>query len=183
MLQKLNRFDLDLTRRFRIESPSHKWWGPAVILAHSGDSWLWATGIGLVWLFTIGGGGYWHRYSAILEISIVIQALFVFAIKQTIRRQRPVGEWGSIYRTFDPHSFPSGHATRAVMLAVLAIGMGPAWFGWVMAIWAPLVCASRIMTGLHYVSDVVGGMVLGVLMGLVMIALSPLLIRLLPFLF
>lgn len=182
MLQKLNRLDLHLTQRIRIESSSHKWWLPAVILAHSGDSWVWATGIGLVWLLNIGGP-FWHRFAAILEISIVIQALFVFAIKQLIRRERPVGEWGSIYRTVDPHSFPSGHATRAVLLAVMAVGMGPAWFGWVMAIWAPLVCLSRIMTGLHYVTDVVGGMILGFLMGLGMIAISPLWIRLLPFLF
>lgn len=182
MLQKLNRVDVDLTQRFRIESSSNRWWLPAAILAHSGDSWLWATAIGLVWLLNIGGP-YWHRFSAILEISIVFQALFVFAIKQIVRRQRPDGEWGSIYRTIDPHSFPSGHATRAVMLAVLAVGLGPAWFGWIMAVWAPLVCVSRIMTGLHYVSDVVGGMLLGVLMGLLMIAVSPLWVRLLPFLF
>jgi undecaprenyl-diphosphatase len=182
MLQKLNKFDLDLTRRFRIEPSSQGWWLPAVILAHSGDSWLWATGIGLIWLLNIGGP-FWHRFSAILEISIVVQALFVFVLKQLIRRQRPSGEWGSIYRTYDPHSFPSGHATRAVLLAVLAAGIGPAWLGWGMAIWAPLVCVSRIITGLHYVSDVIGGLILGLLMGLLMIAVSPLWVKLLPFLF
>lgn len=182
MLQKLNRLDLDLTRRFRIQSSSLRWWQPAALLARSGDSWLWALGVGLIWLFTTGGT-FWHRFSAILEISIVAQALFVFPLKQFIRRQRPNGDWGNIYRFYDPHSFPSGHATRAVMLAVLAVGMGPAWFGWIMAIWAPLVCISRIMTGLHYVFDVLGGMVLGLLMGLAMIAVSPLVMRLLPFLF
>jgi undecaprenyl-diphosphatase len=69
------------------------------------------------------------------------------------------------------------------MLAVMAAGIGPAWFGWVMVIWAPLVCISRIITGLHYFFDVLGGMVLGLLMGLLMIAVSPLVMRLLPFLF
>ena len=182
MLQKLNRLDVDLTRRIRLEPVKRSWWGPAVILAHSGDSWVWATGIGLVWLLHIGGP-FWHRYSAILEISIVIQALFVFALKHVFRRKRPSGEWGSIYRIYDPHSFPSGHATRAVLLAVMAIGLGPAWFGWLMAVWAPLVCLSRVLTGLHYVSDILGGMLLGLLMGLLMIAVSPLWMAWFPFLF
>jgi len=181
MLQTLNRLDTRLSGQFRIQK-SHSLWRPAVILAHSGDSWLWAAGVGLVWLARLGGADT-LRFAAILEISIVFQALFVYALKTVIKRRRPDGEWGEFYRQYDPHSFPSGHATRAVLLAVLAAGLGPAWFAWVMLIWVPLVCVSRVITGVHYLSDILGGMLLGLLMGLAMIALSPLLARWLPFLF
>lgn len=181
MLRTFNQFDLDLSRRMRIE-PQSGLWKPAVLLAHSGDSWVWAIGMGLVWLLRIGGA-FWHRFSATLAISVVIQALFVFALKALIKRQRPSGDWGGIYRQVDPHSFPSGHATRAVLLAVLGIGLGPAWFAWLIALWAPLVCLSRVATGVHYISDIVGGMVLGLLMGLLMLALSPLWAQWFPFLF
>jgi undecaprenyl-diphosphatase len=69
------------------------------------------------------------------------------------------------------------------MLAVLAIGLGPAWFGWVMGIWAPLVCLSRVVTGVHYLSDILGGMLLGLLLGLAVIAINPLWMQWFPFLF
>lgn len=180
-LTRLVRFDLDLTNRLRLPSTGSPWWTPAAILAHSGDSWIWAVGIGLIWLLRIGGP-FWHHYSAILETSIVVQALLVFALKQIIRRERPHGEWGSIYRQYDPHSFPSGHAARAFLLAVLAVHLGPAWFGWLIALWAPLVCISRVLTGVHYVSDILGGIVLGVLMAMVVIAFHPLLFEWFPFL-
>ncbi len=181
-LQKLNQFDLDLTDRIRLKSTRHPGWVTAVILAHSGDSWLWATGVGLAWLASFGRQPL-HRFSAILEINIVLQALTVFALKQLIRRQRPQGDWGGVYRQIDPHSFPSGHATRAVMLSVLCLSLGPAWLGWLLAVWAALVCLARVMTGVHYVSDILGGLVLGLLMGLLLVTVSPLWIRLFPFLF
>jgi len=179
-LHELLKLDAQVTQRIQLSSSTSPWWKPAALVAHSGDSWLWAIGIGLVWWF---GGPFWHRFAAILEISIVIQALFVFVLKWLIRRRRPEGEWGGIYRQFDPHSFPSGHATRAILLAVMAAGLGPAWFGLLMGAWAPLVCLSRVMTGLHYVSDILGGMALGFAMGFLLIAISPLWVRLLHFLF
>lgn len=181
MLRTLNNLDLSLSNQFRIQK-NHPLWYPAVILAHSGDSWVWAIGVGLVWLLSFGAASL-HRFSAILEISIVVQALFVFGLKALIKRQRPSGDWGSIYRQYDPHSFPSGHATRAVLLAVIAIGLGPAWFAWTMAVWAPLVCLSRVLTGLHYLSDILGGMLLGLLMGLLVLAVNPLWMRWFPYLF
>ncbi len=179
--QTLNKMDLDLSNRLRLDAQHNSLWRAAVLLAHSGDSWLWAMGIGLVWLLRIGGPE-WHRFSAILEVSIVFQALFVFALKGLIRRQRPSGNWGGIYRQVDPHSFPSGHATRAAMLAVLGLGLGPAWFGWMITLWAPLVCASRVITGVHYVSDILGGIILGLFMGLALMAISPLLLQWFPLL-
>ena len=52
-------------------------------------------------------------------------AVMVLLIKFRIRRQRPVGEWGRIYRNTDPHSFPSGHAARAFLIATIAAGKSP----------------------------------------------------------
>jgi undecaprenyl-diphosphatase len=179
-LQDLLNIDARLTQRFQLSQSGSFWWKPAVIFAHSGDSWIWAIGLALVWLV---GNPYWHRFAAVLEISIILQALLVFAIKSVIRRQRPEGQWGSIYRQFDPHSFPSGHATRAVLLAVLAASLGPVWFGVLICVWAPLVCFSRVLTGLHYFSDILGGMLLGLLLGLVFTAASPLWLQLMPSLF
>jgi undecaprenyl-diphosphatase len=116
-------------------------------------------------------------------IGVVVLAFLVLAIKFTIRRKRPEGEWGAIYRNTDPHSFPSGHAARAFMLAVMALALGPAWFGGLVAVWAPLVSLARVSMGVHYLSDVVAGMLVGILAGLVMLWIAPWLMTLTPFLF
>lgn len=182
-LHTLNQLDIALTNRTRLKSTHGIWWRPAVFLAHSGDSWLWAIGMAFLWCLTLRQDLLWHSRAAILEISVVIQALFVFALKQLIHRARPDGDWGGIYRHVDPHSFPSGHATRAAMLAVLALALGPDWFGWLIFVWAPLVCISRILTGVHYLSDILGGLVLGLSMGFLMLALTPLWMHWFPLLF
>ena len=152
----------------------------AAFLAHSGDSWFWMAGLGLVWLFLAGE---WHVRAALLGAGVVGLAAVVLAIKFTVRRQRPPGEWGAIYRNTDPHSFPSGHAARAAMLAVMALGLGPAWFGWLVLVWAPLVSVARVLTGVHYLSDILAGILLGILAGLFMLAIAPLLVQFLPFFF
>ena len=87
-------------------------------------------------------------------------------IKFTFRRQRPEGEWGVIYRSTDPHSFPSGHAARAALLAILTITWGPPWLGVLLVIWAPLVSLARVAMGLHYLSDILVGIFLGLIAGL-----------------
>jgi undecaprenyl-diphosphatase len=160
----LQDLDARLTRRFRIAEKPGLLRSLAASLAHSGDSWLWAAGLALVWLI---GSPDWHWRSLYLFISIILLAALVLLVKFSVRRRRPEGEWGSIYRSTDPHSFPSGHAARAAMLAVLGIGLGPAWFGVALLVWAPLVSLARVAMGLHYVSDVVAGVILGILAGFV----------------
>jgi membrane-associated phospholipid phosphatase len=133
-----------------------------ILLAHSGDSWFWLAGLGLLWW--LGNAG-WTQRALVMAVGILVTAVVVMAIKFTVRRSRPEGEWGRIYRSTDPHSFPSGHAARAAMLAVLGLGLGPAWLGIALLIWAPLVGLARVVLGVHYPSDVAAGMVLGAVMG------------------
>lgn len=178
---RLVKLDLNLTERIQLQSPAQPLWKLAALIAHTGDSWVWAICVGLIWLLRLGDQS-WHWYAAILEASVVGQALFVFGLKRFFKRERPQGDWGGIYRQIDPHSFPSGHATRAFMLLVLAFALGPAWMGWVIAVWAPLVCLARVMTGVHYVSDILGGAVLGLILGAVMVGIYPLILGWFPFL-
>jgi membrane-associated phospholipid phosphatase len=118
-----------------------------------------------------------------MAFSVVVLAVIVIAIKFTVRRRRPEGEWGAIYRTADPHSFPSGHAARAFLLAVLAWALGPPWFAWLMVIWAPAVSVARVMMGVHYLSDVIAGMVTGFLVAVLLLQLQPIVMSFLSFLF
>lgn len=154
--------DARLTDKIRLAEKPGALRTLAVILAHSGDSWFWLAGLALLWWL---GTDYWKRELLILIISILVTALVVVAIKFTVRRSRPEGEWGKIYRSTDPHSFPSGHAARATMLAVVMLGLSPR-VGLVLLVWAPLVGLARVAMGVHYLSDVLAGMLLGLLIGI-----------------
>jgi membrane-associated phospholipid phosphatase len=152
----------------------------AAFFAHSGDSWFWVAGLFVIWLIT---KGFWHSFAALLTGSIVIQASLVLAIKFLIRRRRPEGDWGEIYRKTDPNSFPSGHAVRACMLAVIAWGLNISPLWWILAIWTLLVSLARVALGVHYLVDVVAGWILGLIIAISMLQLYPLFVRLLPFAF
>ncbi len=159
-------FDLDarLSARLRVAEKPGKRRRLAILFGHSGDSWFWLLGLALLaWL----GVESWQGLAFALILGILLTAVVVLLIKFSVRRQRPEGEWGQVYRRADPHSFPSGHAARALMLAIVALGAGPAWLGGLLLAWAPLVGLARVATGLHYVSDVVAGWVLGLLLGFV----------------
>ncbi len=101
-------------------------------------------------------------WAAVSLTAVVIGAAVVLAIKFTFKRRRPEGEMGQIYRKTDPHSFPSGHAVRSLMLGVIAVGIAPTWLGILLIVWAPLVGIARVMIGVHYVSDVLAGWALGI---------------------
>lgn len=164
----------------RLKNQGTLLWNSMSFFAHSGDSWFWMAGLIITWLVTHGE---WHRKSSLIAIAVSALAVLVLAIKFTVRRQRPAGEWGAIYRNTDPHSFPSGHAARVFLLATMAVGLGPLWFALLLVIWAPLVSISRVAMGVHYLSDIIAGMILGLLAGWVMLQFSPLLIAWIPWIF
>jgi undecaprenyl-diphosphatase len=155
-------FDARFTQKLRIVEQKGLFRTLSVFLAHSGDSWFWLAGLALMWVL---GNQYWKYRAIVLFIAIVITALVVFVVKNLFRRKRPEGEWGQFYRLTDPHSFPSGHTVRAVMLAVIMLGLGPLWLGFLLLVWAPFVGLARIAMGVHYLTDVLAGAVLGLIVG------------------
>jgi len=161
-MQPLLELDVRLSAQLRLAERPGLLRSLAALLAHSGDSWFWFIGLGLVWYF---GDREWRQRVQVFALAILITAVLVMVIKFTVRRRRPEGEWGSIYRSTDPHSFPSGHAARAILLAVLACGLGPPWFTVTLLIWSPLVVMARVAMGVHYLSDVVAGGLLGLIIG------------------
>ena len=158
--------DARLSDRMRIAEKPGLLRTLAAILAHSGDSWFWLAGLGLEWWL---GAEKWKQLSLVLIIAILLTALVVFGVKLLVRRKRPEGEWGKFYRQTDPHSFPSGHSVRAMMLAVVVLGLGPLWLGLLLLPWAVLVGLARVAMGVHYLSDVLAGMLLGLLIGIVVL--------------
>jgi undecaprenyl-diphosphatase len=180
MLRKLLEWDYRVSSRLRLPETRGFLRYLMVFFAHSGDSWFWLAGLFLVWLLV---DGEWHTRAALMAGGLLLLAVVVLVIKFTIRRKRPEGEWGAIYRNTDPHSFPSGHAARVIFLAVMAFGLGPVWLGVMLIIWAPLVALARVALGVHYMSDILAGLLLGLIAGLLMLAAAPWFIKTFPIIF
>ncbi len=108
----------------------------------------------------------WYGLIALL-LTVPGGMLLNFAIKFAVQRQRPLVEPGG----WDPYSFPSGHSNGATLLyGILIVGILPMLRGWhwrtlttlAAVLVVLLVGFSRIALGAHYLTNVVGGIVLGV---------------------
>jgi undecaprenyl-diphosphatase len=180
LLNRLNTLDSEATLHLRLEDENSIFFKSGALLAHTGDSWLWLAVLATSWLLTDGD---WHANLTFIILSLIFQSVVVLLLKLLFKRSRPEGSWGNIYRTTDPHSFPSGHAARVTLLAVLAWHLLPAWVAFFISLWALLICLTRISMGVHYFSDVLAGFVVGLLVGWVMIFIKSWVISLLPILF
>jgi len=61
------------------------------------------------------------------------------------------------------------------MLCLLSVALGPGAAAIPIIIWSPFMVLSRIAIGIHYVLDVAGGILLGVLLTIALLAAAPLL--------
>ena len=144
----------------------------AKLISFSCDSWYWMVALLAIWLF---GREPWRERAFLLALAIGFLAVGVLSIKYLVRRQRPEGEWGRVYRALDPHSFPSGHAARALCIALLVCFFGLGWAGFGLLVWAALVGWSRISLRLHFLVDVVAGWLIGAIAARVTIMFYPVL--------
>lgn len=110
-----------------------------------------------------------HKYSALLLLVATAGGILLdLILKLRFDRPRPhVFEWGT---NAVSSSFPSGHAMSATIVystvAYLAARLQKrAWARWLTMLLAVilifLICLSRLYLGVHYPSDVVAGVVIG----------------------
>lgn len=105
---------------------------------------------------------------------IVLPTLFIawlitLAIEFIVKRPRPFQAMKThpLARYWVPTpSFPSAHATWAFAGAVLTCLVNPVW-GAIALVLAVLVAWSRVYVGVHYLSDVVAGAIVGTIVSLV----------------
>lgn len=106
-----------------------------------------------------------------LLFSLVFGYALALTISFSVRRPRPYEtskEMLHLKPLIYTPSFPSGHATAA--FATAGVHLAAAYSGqepWFLALFAVVIAAAisvgRVMVGMHYLTDVIGGMILGLL--------------------
>lgn len=103
-------------------------------------------------------------------ISIAFAVGVATGLKYAVNRTRPFAEYPNDIVKRDnagPYSFPSGHTTAAFATATAVSLSYKKWYVTVPAYaYASLVGYSRMRLGMHYGTDVLGGMVIGIGSGL-----------------
>jgi undecaprenyl-diphosphatase len=135
-----------------------------VAATRGGDGWLWYA-MGLV--IALAGGPDRFRALGAAVVAVSVGTALQLALKRTCGRKRPCALAPHCWTTLlppDKFSFPSGHTITAFAVAssvgVFYPGVLPG-----LLFCAASVGLSRIMLGMHFLSDVLAGAVLGTALG------------------
>lgn len=103
--------------------------------------------------------------SMYMLLLLVLDVVLVAPIKVAFKRPRPAvnGGKGILFSvsSVDNYAFPSGHASRAVAVAVFLIPWLSRASSLLVMGWAGCVCWTRILLGRHHPSDVAAGVLAG----------------------
>ena len=134
------------------------------------------SGHGIIWFFICGvlfaiyaltGIPLLWTHSLNLLALLVVDVILVAPLKLYFKRPRPEVNRDGIpmsVSSVDCYSFPSGHASRCVALATYFCYMSPFCLSsYLWYVWAVFLSLSRILQGRHHASDVLAGILAGLL--------------------
>lgn len=117
-----------------------------------------------------------RRFGTAMILGLAIGAIVVnLWLKVVIARPRPYADINGFYyplwqmmgsHTESDYSFPSGHTNAAFACMVPAFLLGKKSWSWLCLLFAFLMGVSRIYLVVHYPSDVLGGLIMGTIAGL-----------------
>src|SRR5260370_11732344 len=145
-----------------------RWW--MLASTKCGDGWFWAF-CGVAVLASHDPG----KYAAFLAAALAAATGFVLfmVLKKIVARRRPCALEPSCWATLlprDQFSFPSGHSITAFAVAVPLSYYFPATAPVLLAL-AVSVAFSRIILGVHFLTDVIAGSIIGSLLGYLAVTL------------
>ena len=131
----------------------------------AGDGWLWAV-LGVA-LLLLGGEKGLPAVSAATSAGILSIVLFLL-LKRVFNRRRPCELEAHCWATLAPpdeYSFPSGH-TMVAFAVTAPLSLFYSELLWTLLFCALSIAVSRIVLGMHFLTDVIAGAALGSGLGL-----------------
>lgn len=124
--------------------------------------------LGFMGISRIKDNYYDENSGVLLLLSEITSAGFTFGMKQLFKRERPFVMLGNVYHNkynspTDRYSFPSGHTATAFSIATsltLRYPDKPVIIA-ISYLYAAIIGYGRMYLGVHYPSDVLGGMIIG----------------------
>ncbi|MDA0149680.1 phosphatase PAP2 family protein [Vibrio sp. LaRot3] len=159
-IEPIAKFDL----AFSLFCLQHKFCLPiskvSRLVSKTGDGHLYAVLGGMAWWFD-GDLGRLFLIAGMLAFALELPIYWL--TKNLFKRRRPQ-ELSSLIPSFitpsDRYSLPSGHTAAAFAMATLIAQFYPT-FAVLSFVWAGLIALSRILLGVHFLTDVVLGALLG----------------------
>lgn len=148
----------------------HQWSAPQwirlwmIFATRLGDGWLWGA-LAPVLLMFGGEEGFLAVASAVMAGSLGV--VFFLAAKRLTGRRRPCHIQPHCWSTLlppDQFSFPSGHTITAFAISTPLMEIYPAYAPELSFV-VLSIAASRIILGMHFLSDVVAGAAAGTVFG------------------
>jgi membrane-associated phospholipid phosphatase len=149
-----------------VEHRSPFWAVPSFVMNFLGGGWFaWVVSVAVIVALLFAR----RRWAAIyFTILSVVSATLVQVLKVVFARARPE----DILIHIDSGAFPSGHVANAATMAMaLAIILWRRWVWFAGAAYVILMMLSRTYLGAHWLSDTVGGLLIGA--GLAVIVWAP----------
>ena len=167
-------FDIELLRFFNLER--NPYFDPFFVVVT--DSILYLTIVIPVSFFVTGlikKSVYIRKVAYQITASILLSGAISTAIKYLVGRERPFYTYPELEKlsTGGSPSFPSGHSADAFAIATALYLIYPKWYVFILVYgWAVGIAFSRMRLGVHYPSDVLVGISIGILTALVIFFVS-----------